>query len=84
LSPQDALESAREYASISLSRNHSAFVCDKNTAITCAEETETSEECADFKVVVSADTTYLNWAYDNLKAYNSTAFHGYKTGSLRA
>lgn len=69
---------AREGAAVSLTRNHSSFVVDKTAVIKYAEQTELTSIGRDFKIVVSADTSYLNWADRNLISQASTSFNGYK------
>jgi hypothetical protein len=76
--PKSVLNSSREFAAVSLSRNKSSFVVDKSAVINYAEQNEVDLQKADFRVVVSADTSYLNYADKNLKSYAEATFHGYK------
>jgi len=76
--PKSVLNSTREFAAVSLSRNKSSFIVDKSAVINYAEQKEIDTTGADFNVVVSADTSYLNYADRNLKSFAETAFHGYK------
>ncbi|MBM4399976.1 MAG: hypothetical protein FJ041_06600 [Candidatus Cloacimonetes bacterium] len=73
-----ALDIAREFAVVSLSRNHGSFIVDKTAVLDLASQLDSSEKKADLKVVVSADTLYLNNIGKKLKPLAETSFHGYK------
>lgn len=71
---------AREFAAVSLSRNHSAFVVDKQTIISLAQKSDVAVKNMDFKVVVSSDMEYLHRASKGLKLLDKYDAMGYMIG----
>lgn len=72
------LNAAKEFAAVSLSRNHGSFIVDKSALLSLSEQKEIDYKKVDFNVVVSSDTTYLNSAVKELKPIAETSFHGYR------
>ncbi len=71
---------ARDYAAVSISRNHSAFVVDKKAIMDLAISNTQFSEDMDFKVVVSADMDYMHRAYQTLRLLDSMDTMGYMIG----
>ncbi|MCB5228489.1 MAG: hypothetical protein LHW44_00215 [Candidatus Cloacimonetes bacterium] len=71
---------AREYAAVSLSRNHSSFVVDKKSIWEWASETQSSWESRTFQLVVSADLNYLKNSYQDLILIDHYHTQGYYIG----
>jgi hypothetical protein len=73
-----SLNVAKEFAAVSMSRNHGSFIVDKSALLSLSEQKEIDYKKVDFNVVVSSDTTYLKKAYKEIKPLAETSFHGYK------
>lgn len=71
---------AREFAAVSLSRNHSAFVVDKQAVYNWASASQSDWSSAGIKVVVSADMDYLKRANRTLKVIEAVDLQGYRIG----
>lgn len=71
---------ARDFAAVSLSRNHSSFVVDKQMIISLAMQKEVDWRKQNFNVVVSSDLDYLHEAGKNLVMLDSTQVSGYLIG----
>ncbi|MDZ4121641.1 MAG: hypothetical protein U1C33_04430 [Candidatus Cloacimonadaceae bacterium] len=72
-----ALEAAREYAAVSLSRNKGSFVVDKSMIVSLAAERTIDWQQAGYELVVSADTAFLHYANAHLVQVDSYAINGY-------
>jgi len=71
---------AREYAAVSLSRNHSAFIVDKEALYSWASESQSDWSSAGINVVVSADMEYLKRAHRTLQLVDAVDIRGYRIG----
>lgn len=71
---------AREFASVSISRNHSSFVVDKEALKAWASETQSDWSSAGLKLVVSSDLDYLKRTYQKLQLIDAVDVHGYRIG----
>jgi len=71
---------ARDYAAVSISRNHSAFVVDKQAIMNMAISNTQFTDTMDFQVVVSADLDYMHRAYQTLRKLGSVDVMGYMIG----
>lgn len=71
---------ARDYASVSISRNHSAFIVDKQAIMDIAVSDTQFSDRMDFNVVVSADLDYMHRAYQTLRKLGSANVMGYMLG----
>lgn len=71
---------AKEFAAVSLSRNHSAFVVDKEALYTWASETQSDWSSARINLVVSSDIDYLKRAHRNLQMVDAVDVQGYRIG----
>ena len=76
----DSEESARDFAAVSLSRNHSAYIVDKSLVYSLSQMDEIDWNNVMFNVVVSADTTFLNRAARDLVMLDSIEIHGFLIG----
>jgi hypothetical protein len=71
---------AKDYAAVSISRNHSSFVVDKQAIMNLAISDTQFSDKMDFNVVVSADLDYMRRAYQNLRLLDSVNVMGYMIG----
>jgi hypothetical protein len=71
---------ARDYAAVSISRNHASFVVDKRMIMSLAMQDEVDWKKVDYNVVVSADLDYLRDAGRNLVLIDSFDVSGYMLG----
>ncbi len=76
----NAEDDARDFAAVCLSRNHSAYIVDKENIITLAEDRELDLKQANFNVVVSEDLEYLRRASKELKLLGQFDTRGYFLG----
>jgi len=76
----DSEDSARDFAAVSMSRNHSAYVVDKSLVYSLSQMEEIDWNNVNFNVVVSADTTYLRKAAEELIMLDSVEVHGFVIG----
>ncbi len=73
----DAEDSARDFAAVSLSRNHSAYVVDKSLVYSLSQMQEIDWNNVNFNVVVSADPDFLRRAARDLIMLDMIEIHGF-------
>jgi hypothetical protein len=73
-----SLDSARQFATVSLARNRSSFVVDKPAVAEYAERTDLDAKTISFNAIVNADADYLKKTAGKLAPLAETAFQGYK------
>lgn len=87
--PSSTESLSRDFAAISLSRNHASYVVDKEVILSLADIQEIDYTSVKFNVVVSADMDYLKRASKELKlidSFHSAGMHfglfSFKQGSV--
>ncbi|MBM4403240.1 MAG: hypothetical protein FJ042_02450 [Candidatus Cloacimonetes bacterium] len=73
----DSEDAARDFAAVSFSRNHSAYVVDKSLVYSLSQMQEIDWNNVNFKVVVSADTTFLRRSARDLILLDKVEIHGF-------
>ncbi len=73
----DAEDSARDFAAVALSRNHSAYVVDKSLVYSLSQMQEIDWNNVNINVVVSADTDFLRRAARDLIMLDRIEIHGF-------
>lgn len=71
---------ARDFAAVSLSRNHSSYIVDKEMVLSLAMQEEIDWTKVSFNVVVSSDIDFLYRASEGLKMLDSYEVNGYLIG----
>lgn len=74
--PENSEAMGKAFAAIALSRNHSAFVVDKELLLTLADNKEIDYTSVKYNVVVSSDMEYLNKAANELTLLDSLSVNG--------
>jgi len=77
---EGAQDIARDFAAVSLSRNHASFIVDKSLVLSLAMQEEIDWKKVNFNVVVSADLDFLRKASEELKLLDSHEVSGYFLG----
>ncbi len=72
-----AIDVAREFASVSLSRNQASFVVDKSIIISLSSQNQINWDEIGFNMVVSADLPYMYNAFQNMKLIDSYSTNSY-------
>ncbi|MDP2173637.1 MAG: hypothetical protein Q8M98_01040 [Candidatus Cloacimonadaceae bacterium] len=75
-----AVDFARDFAAVSLSRNHSSYIVDKEIVLSLAMQEEIDWAKISFNVVVSSDIGFLYRASAGLKMIDSYEINGYLIG----
>lgn len=73
-------DAARDFAAVSLSRNHSSYIVDKHSLLQIASQDDADFRTADFNLVVSQDIGYLRRAVENLRLVHQFDTQGYFIG----
>lgn len=71
---------AKEYAAVSLSRNHSSFIVDKKALSEWASQTQSDWKAVELQFVVSSDLDYLKKSHSKLQLVDSYEHDGYLIG----
>lgn len=74
--PENSEAMGKAFAAIALSRNHSAFVVDKELLLTLADNDEIDYTSVRYNVVVSSDMEYLNKAANDIIQIDSFSCNG--------